>query len=78
MGRDPLSGLIRLEINPSEEERVDDVCALVFQERLPVEIYTGSWDRKLYPFYRCERVMSSQLPNRNTVYEVFKGMGVVG
>jgi len=81
LGRDPLAGLVRVEINPSIKKEVDEICLSIFNERLPVQVETRSWDRKLYPFYRCERIISAHLPPREVLYELFRevfGWGRIG
>lgn len=74
LGRDPLTGLVRVEINPSIKERIDEICLSIFNERLPVQVNTRNWDRKLYPFYRCERIISANLPSREELYGMFRGV----
>ena len=72
LGRDPLAGLVRVEINPSIKEEVDNICFSIFNERLPVQLGTRNWDRKLYPFYRCERVIQAHLPSHEALYGMFR------
>jgi hypothetical protein len=72
IGRDPLSGLVRIEVNPSLKENIDEICLSIFNERLPVQMNTKDWDRKIYQFYCCERIISAHLPARETLYAIFR------
>ena len=74
LGRDPLAGLVRVEVNPSATKEIDEICLSIFDERLPVQINTSNWDRKIYPIYRCERIISAHLPSRETLHGLFKGV----
>lgn len=64
---DPFHGLIRIEMNPAVEKKIDEILAAVYDLKEPVVTRTQSWDRKIYPIYLCERYLKANSPSINAI-----------
>lgn len=67
----PIFGLLRIEFNPNLKEYTDNISYSIFAERLPVEMKMRNWDRMLYPFHVCEKVIYSQFPSIESIRAIF-------
>lgn len=73
VGINPLSGLVRIEVNPANKDCIDGICLAIYNKRVPVQLRTKDWDRKLYQFYCCERILASHMPSSEALYAIFRG-----
>lgn len=75
--KDPRTGVVRVEIHPDHEHKIDRMCRKIMSEAYPLKRNVPSWKNQIYPVHVAEKAVDAHMPRRDVVLSALKGFGII-